>query len=298
MSFSYDLKKQICDIKVPECCRRAVCYGMMLFGHFLKYDKISVLTDNPFVQKNFEYLIKKCFAVTPTLSSSNGKRPMYKAEITDPEIISFIFLKLGITGDNFINEMLLKRDCCRDAFIRGAFLSCGQISDPSREYRLEFRVKNAQFADFLYEILSSRGVTPKRTKRSGADILYYKNSEHIEDLVTIMGAGNITLQIIDLKILKEVRNNINRKNNVDDLNSTKTIEASITQRSAIKYLIDSEKFDVLADDLKEIALLRMANPEASLTELSRLCSVSISKSGLNHRLKKIVEIADNFKNGK
>lgn len=298
MSFSYDFKKQICDIKMPECCRRAECYGMMLFGHFLKYDKISFQNSNPFVQKNFEYLIKKCFAVSPTLSVSNGKRPMYKAEITDKELISFIFLKLGITPDSFINEMLLKKDCCRDAFIRGAFLSCGLLSNPETEYRLEFRVKNSIFADFLCEILTDRGIPPKRTKRSGADILYYKKSEQIEDLITVMGAGNVTLQIIDLKILKEVRNNINRKNNVDDLNLSKTVEASITQRGAIKYLIDSGKFDVLSDDLKEIALLRMANPEASLSELSRLCSISISKSGLNHRLKKIVETAENFKNRK
>lgn len=298
MSFSYDFKKQLCDIKMPECCRRAECYGMMLFGHFFKYDKISVQSSNPYVQKNFEYLVKKCFAVNTSLSASNGKRPMYKAELCERDIISFVFLKLGITGDNFINKMLLKKDCCRDAFIRGAFLSCGLISDPETEYRLEFRVKSPIFADFLCEVLDYRGIPPKRTKRSGAEILYYKNSEQIEDLITVMGAGNITLQIIDLKILKEVRNNINRKNNIDDSNSTKTVEASIVQRGAIKYLIDNGKFDVLSDDLKEIALLRMANPEASLNELSRLCSVSITKSGLNHRLKKIVEIAENFKNRK
>ncbi len=298
MSFSYDFKKQLCDIKMPECCRRAECYGMMLFGHFLKYDKISVHSSNECVQKNFEYLLKKCFAVSPTLSASNGKRPMFKVEISDKEIIRFILLKLGITGDNFINEMILKKDCCRDAFIRGAFLSCGYISEPQTEYRLEFRVKNHDFADFLCEILTARGLPPKRINRSGSDILYYKRSEQIEDLITVMGAGNVTLQIIDLKILKEVRNNINRKNNVDDLNLSKTVEASILQRGAIKYLIDSGKFDVLSDDLKEIALLRMANPEASLNELSRLCSVSISKSGLNHRLGKIVETAKNFKNRK
>lgn len=298
MSFSYEFKKQICDIKMPECCRRAVCYGMMLFGHFFKYDKISILTDNEAIQKNFDYLIKKCFSVNCTLSSSSGKRPMFKAELSDREIISFIFLKLGITGDNFINEMLLKKDCCRDAFLRGAFLSCGQVADPEKEYRLEFRIKNSLFADFLQEILISRGIPPRRTTRAGNYILYYKNSEQIEDLVTVLGLGNITLQIIDHKIIKGVRNNINRKNNIDDSNSSKTIEASITQRTAIKYLIDNEKFDILSDDLKEIALLRMANPEASLTELSRLCSVSITKSGLNHRLKRIVETADNFKNRK
>ena len=155
MSFSYEFKKQICDIKMPDCCRRAACYGMMLFGHFLKYDKISILSDNEAVQKNFDYLIKRCFAVNCILSESNGKRPMFKAEILDREIISFIFLKLGITGDTFINEMLLKKDCCRDAFIRGAFLSCGQIADPEHEYRLEFRVKDAKAANLLEEIFMS-----------------------------------------------------------------------------------------------------------------------------------------------
>lgn len=298
MSFSFDLKTQLCAIKMPECCRFAECYGMMLFGHFFKTDKISLLSDNAAVQKNFEYLLHRCFSINCDLSESCGKRPMYKAEINDKKSIEFVLNKYGITADNPINEFIVKKDCCIDAFIRGAFLSCGQILNPERDYRAEFRVKNTLTADFLDEALSKRGIAPKRTIRGAAHILYYRKSEQIEDLITIMGAGMVTLKLIDVKILKEVRNNINRKNNVDDLNLSKTVEASITQRTAIKYLLDNGKFDILSEDLQEIALLRMANPEASLSELSRLCSVSITKSGLNHRLKRIVAFYEEFKNRK
>ncbi len=298
MSFSFDLKNQLCTIKMPECCRHAECYGIMLFGHFFKANKISVLSDNPAVQKNFEYLLHRCLAIRCASSQSNGKRPMYKSEIADAKSVAFVFEKYGITPENPVNEFLIKKDCCIDAFIRGAFLSSGQIQNPEREYRAEFRVKDIKTADFLYEVLSGRGIPPKRTVRGGAQILYYRSSEQIEDLITIMGAGAVTLQLMDVKILKEVRNNINRKNNIEDSNSTKTINASITQRTAIKYLIDNGKFNILSDDIKEIAMLRMANPEASLTELSRLCSISITKSGLNHKLERIVEIYEEFKNRK
>lgn len=294
MSFSYDLKTELCDIKSAACCKIAECYGMILFGHFFNTDKISVLSDNPSVQKNFTHLCKKCFSTECTLSSSSGKKPMYKAEITDKEIISQILEN----ADNTTLSGILRKDCCRDAFIRGAFLSCGHIMNPEKEYRAEFRIKNTKFSELIFELLTSRDITPSKTVRGGSQILYFKKSDRIEDLITVMGAGNITLHLMDIKIIKGVRGNINRKNNIDEANTSKMIEASINQRATIKHLIDNDKFDILGDELKEIALLRMANPDASLNELSRLCSVSISKSGINHRLKKITDIAESFKNRK
>ncbi len=294
MSFSYELKTELCGIKTAACCRLAECYGMMLFAHFFDNNKISILSDNPSVQKNFAYLIKKCFSADCDLSSSNGKKPMYKAEITAKHIVSEIFQSVTAS----LLQKILEKDCCRDAFIRGAFLSCGHIMNPEKEYRAEFRVKNKDYADLLEEILINRDIKPFKTLRNNSIIFYYRKSDRIEDLITVMGAGNITLHLMDLKIMKGVRNNINRKNNIEDANTSKMIEASISQRTAIKYLIDSDKFGVLSDDLKEIALLRMANPDASLNELSRLCSISISKSGINHRLKKIVITAENLKNRK
>ncbi len=294
MSFSYELKTELCNIKTAACCRMAECYGMMLFAHFFDNRKISVLSDNPSVQKNFAYLLKKCFSAECNFTASDGKKPMYKAEVSDPNIVTEIFQ----SANSSLFEKILEKDCCRDAFIRGAFLSCGHIMNPEKEYRAEFRVKSQNYADLLEEILNNRDIKPFKTLRGNSIIFYYRKSDRIEDLITVMGAGNITLHLMDLKIIKGVRNNINRKNNIDEANTSKMIEASISQRAAIKYLIDSDKFSVLSDDLKEIALLRMANPDASLNELSRLCSISISKSGINHRLKKIVDTAENLKNRK
>ena len=130
--------------------------------------------------------------------------------------------------------------------------------------------------------------------RSSKNVIYFKKSETIEDLITIMGAGNITLELMDLKIIKEVRNNINRRNNAEVANTAKMVEASIKQRNAISFLIKQEKFDILPPELQEIALLRMANKEATLGELCRLSSFPLTRSGLNHRLRRIIETAQKY----
>ena len=292
MSFSSELKTELCNLKVSECCRFAELCGMMMFGQSFSNSKISVLSDSQAVASNFAYLLKKTFGIRPNFESSNGKRPMYKAFVVEAEerkrIIEFF-------SNTFFVDTTLKKDCCRDSFIRGAFLVCGQIQNPEVEQRVEFRIKNTDNTDFLFDILKDRGILLNKSSRQGADLLYTKKSEVIEDLVTAMGASSVTLELIDVKMIRELRNNINRKNNAELSNTSRVIEASIQQRKAIKYLIDKQKFEILPDDLKEVALLRMANPEASLSDLCRLSSVSITRSGLNHRLKKIIDIVEEIK---
>lgn len=292
MSFSSELKVELSNLKLSECCRFAELCGMMMFGQSFSQNKISILSDTKEVASNFGYLLKKCFSIKAQYSSSEGKRPMYKAFVPSLEDRKTI---IDYFTNNFFADTTLKKDCCRDAFIRGAFLVCGQIQNPEVEHRAEFRIKNTENTEYLYNILIERGIILNKSTRQGADLLYTKKSETTQDLVTAMGAFATTLELIDVKMIKELRNDINRRNNAELSNTSRVIEASIIQRNAIKYLIDNEKFEILPDDLKEIALLRMANPEASLTELSRLSSVSITRSGLNHRLKKIIDIVEELK---
>lgn len=294
MSFSATLKNELCNLRTSDCCRRAECYGLMLFGQSFSYDKISLLTDNEAVAQNFSFLLKRCFGVPAVITSSCGKKPMHKVTVgasADREKI----INTVCNGET-INQSIISRDCCRDAFIRGAYLACGQMQNPEKGLRAEFCVKNTLLTDAFTEVLLTRGLTPNRTKRGQRDILYFKKSDSVEDLMTVMGVAGITLDLIEVKILKEVRNNINRRNNVDMANLSKTTDASVKQRSAIKYLIEKGKFDILPPELQEIALLRTANPEATLSELCRLCSISLTRSGMNHRLQRIMDIAEEYKN--
>lgn len=291
MSFSKKLKNELCSKKTPPCCRKSELYGMLLFARSFSRDKISLLTDNECVAQNFSFLLKKNFGVI----TKNSISTMYKAEITDKTDIQKIFDDLNITQDNLINEDIIKKDCCVISFIRGAFLSGGNITDPEKEYRAEFRIRNTEIACFLYRLLYELNLEPKLTRRNDSDVVYLKKSENIEDLVTVLGASSMTLKLIDVKILKGVRNNINRKNNLEDANTSKTIDASIRQRNAVKLLIEKDKFNILPPELQEVALLRNANPEATLGELCKLSSVSLTRSGLNHRLNRIIEIAEKYK---
>lgn len=292
MSFSSTLKTELCSLKSPECCRTAELYGMLIFGQSFKAEKISILSDTPAVISNFNYLIRKKFGFLCKSVNSEGKRPMYRSFLEKAKEREAV---LDDFNKSFTPDSFFKKDCCRDAFLRGAFLVCGQIQDPEKEHRAEFRIKATKYTDIIESLLNERGIEFNKGYRQNSDIIYIKKSDSIEDLVTAMGASSLTLNLIDIKMIKELRNNINRKNNAEIFNTSKIIEASIEQRNAIKYLIENEKFEILSDELKEIALLRMANPEASLTELSRLASESITRSGLNHRLQKIMEIVKELK---
>ncbi len=292
MSFSKKLKIELSSIKMSECCRIAECYGIMLFGQSFCDKKISILTDSEAVAQNFIYLLKKCFNINESISSSNGKRPMYKVKITDKTDILKIIPNTDIS--EFLYKKILIKDCCRNAFIRGMFLSCGQCQNPEKSTRIDMKIKNHELLPIVLGLLNDADIEPNLTVRDDKDILYIKNSETVEDFITVMGAGNITLELMDLKIIKDVRNNINRKNNAGIANTSKTIEASVYQRGAIKFLITNEKFQILSPALQEIALLRTSNPEAPLSELCKLSSFPLTRSGLNHRIKKIVETAEKY----
>ena len=198
-------------------------------------------------------------------------------------------IDFGIS-DTVIDRSLFLRECCPQSFIRGAFLACGGINDPEKEYRAEFSVKNEALAKDLLSLLAEYDIILKKTQRSTATVLYTKDSGMIEDLLTVMGDTTRTLDIMDTKIMKSVKNNINRQRNCDNANITKTVEASIKQRTAIEYLENADRLLSLPEELLEAAMLRKENPDLTLKELCKVSKAPITVSGLNHRLKRIIEI--------
>ena len=291
MSFCKEVKNELLAIRPSNCCKPSLVYGFMLFGRSFSIKKISLQTNNENVAKGYSDLIYSVYKIRPEISVGGSKIKTYKAEVkSEAERLKILaFADYGIE-ENLINRDLFLRECCAHSFIRGAFLACGNINNPEKEYRAEFNIKDEKAADELLNLLNENGITMRKVLRKYGVLLYTKESNTIEDLLTLMGAGKQTLNLIDTKIMKSVKNNINRARNCDNANISKTVEASIKQRTAIEYLEKTDRLLSLPAELLEAALLRKNNPNATLKELCRLSDKSLTVSGLNHRLAKIIEI--------
>ncbi len=215
-----------------------------------------------------------------------------------------------------LEDIAQKRDCCREniengkrlgtlsencdkdcgCFLRGVFLKCGHVSAPGRNFMLDFTLPNDETADHIAETLDSAGLTPKRTVRKGKPVLYYKASESIEDVLAFIGATKAALDIINTKVMSDVRNTANRLCNAETANLDRTAKAAAEQCEAIKVIQSHGAMHNLSPELRECAELRIANPDMSLTELREQLREPVSKSGLNHRFKKLIEIAEMLNN--
>lgn len=291
MSFCSDVKNELINIRPSACCKPSYIYGFMLFGRSFGIKKISLQTGNENVAREYADIIKHTYKAQVDITVGGTVRPTYKAEVkSESDRLKILALiDFGIS-ETVIDRSLFLRDCCAPSFIRGAFLACGNINDPQKEYRIEFSVKNEALADDFNSILAELGITLKKTVRGKATVLYTKDSTTIEDLLTLMGDTSRTLDVIDTKIMKSVKNNINRARNCDNANISKMVEASIRQRTAIEYLEKNDRLYSLPSELLEVALLRRDNPEATLKELCKISPTPISQSGINHRLKRLIEI--------
>ena len=291
MSFCSEVKYELLNVRPSACCRGSYAYGFMLFARFFSIKKIGLQTANESVAKAYCDTLKSLFKVSPKLSCGGSVRPTYKADVSSEadRLKILAYFDFGM-NESKIDHTLFNRECCLQSFVRGAFLACGNINDPEKEYRAEFNVKNLSLAEELKSLLSEQGIEMKIVSRGKGAQLYVKESTVVEDLLTFIGAGKKTLDIIDTKILKGVKNNINRARNCDNANISKTVEASIKQRTAIEFLEKSDRLYSLPQELLSAALLRKNNPDATLKELCKASEEPLTVSGLNHRLKRIVEI--------
>ncbi len=296
MSFCIKVKNDLIAIRPSGCCKPSLVYGFMLFGRSFSIKKIALQTANENVARAYCDLIYSVYKVNTQISVGGSKIPTYKAQVpSEADRLKILAsIDFGI-NESLIDRSFFLRDCCLASFIRGAFLACGNINDPEKEYRAEFNVKNEKLADELLELLSQNDISMRKVSRSSGFTLYTKDSAVIEDLLTFMGAGRRALQIIDTKVEKSVKNNINRARNCDDANISKTVEASIKQRRAIEFLERTDRLYSLPAELLTAALLRKENPNATLKELCANSQELLTVSGLNHRLNKIIKIYEKNK---
>ena len=296
MSFCAQVKNELLNIRLPGCCESAFVYGFMLFGRSFSIRRICLQTGSEAVARGYCDAVYSVYKIKPVITRGGSVRPTFVAQVeSEADRLKILAsMDFGI-GQTAVDRSVFYRDCCIAAFIRGAFLACGNINDPQKEYRAEFNVKKEKLGAELKEILKEQGIEMRMTARPSGVQLYTKESSTIEDLLTFMGASKQTLDIMDTKIMKSVKNNINRARNCDSANISKTVEASIKQRKAIDFLEKTHRLYSLPEELIAAAQLRKDNPEATLKELCRLSAAPLTVSGINHRLKKIMEIYEENK---
>lgn len=198
-------------------------------------------------------------------------------------------------GAGIVDENLLKRLCCKRAYIRGAFLSGGSISDPKKSYHFEIVCRTAQQAGQLQGVINSFDMDAKIVERKKHFVVYLKEGEQIVDMLNIMEAPISLMNLENVRILKEMRNSVNRKVNCETANISKTVNAAVKQLDDILYIKEKAGLESLAPNLQEAAFLRLEHPEAPLKELGTYFSPPVGKSGVNHRLRRISEIADKLR---
>ena len=294
MTFSQKVKAELCALPLEQpCCQMAECYGAMLFANVFRADELRFITGSETVALRITALLRACFGLTLT-PEKRREKGRFVLKTQDTTALFHIFNALGHDPDAAgiqLSRTVLEKSCCRAAFLRGAFLTGGSVADPEKRYHMEFstpyRGLSAAFAAFLEDM----ELVPRVTMRAGQYLVYFKRSETIEDLLVTVGAQKSALEIMQSKVVKEVRNNVNRYVNCETANITKTIEAAQTQVQAIRRLADTGKLAALPEALRETAELRLANPEASLSALGRLLSPPVGRATLNYRLKKLVELS-------
>lgn len=299
MGFSAKVKAELCTVKTEKkCCRKAEAYGMVLFSRFYSKSAIAVQTENENTAKRYYSLLYAATGVSCDIAVPKQNSGLYTVSVKNRDIHKVLdfFSHTGAELVLRLNRANLEYDCCVYAFLRGAFLTCGTVTDPNSEYHLEFLIPRKKLATDFMTLLSECGLSPKLTERKGAAIVYFKESEAIEDIFTMMQATNSSLALMNIKILKDVRNRVNRRTNCETANIDRTMRAAEEQIKAIEKIEARGGIGSLPSELYEIAFLRKNNPYESLSELSKMMKTPLSRSGINHRLKKIIEYAESLKN--
>ena len=298
MSFSSDIKDELCRFQVKEnCCIHSECYGMWLFSKCFTKDRNAYTSENSGVTTRMAEFAAITAGVFPeiTFAVSRRKKPAYKLSIPNDHDRETLINSFGHSGKETnlrINRANFECDMCVSAFLRGAFLSCASATDPNKEYHLEFSSQYRKLSVDLMSLISeidSLELSPSITNRKGKFIVYLKDSGQMEDFLTYIGAPGASMQLMQVKMYKEAKNDINRKANFETANMDKTYNASARQIASIAFLNDTKGLDFLPKALEDLARFRLNNPEMSLREISE--QFGLTKSGVNHRMNKILQTA-------
>ena len=313
MSFSSKVKEELSkDCNNPRhCCIAETAAIISMCGKVIFDEKdrvrIEIHTENVTVARKYFTLLKKTYNINMDISirhsSSLNKSRSYILSVNDDETARKILMTcrlmkpFGVIEEDFSisDSLIIQRECCKRAFIRGAFLASGSVSDPVKTYHFEIVCLSEAKAKQLQMIMETFNINARVIKRRKYFVVYVKDSSQVVDLLNIMGAYNALMDMENVRIVKDMRNNVNRKVNCETANINKTVSAAVKQIEDIRFIQMSSAFDELPESLQEMAELRVRYPEATLAELGQLLDTPVGKSGVNHRLKKISLFADELR---
>ena len=296
MSFSFDTKNELCRLPVQRlCCARAEAYGILLYCNTFNSTEVRIITENRNFAARLPKLFHRAFNLRFDRQPEEGAPGKLVFQITEREKLDSIINLLGYEPKQnlalHINFGILEDECCRSAFLRGVFFAGGSITDPLKRYHLELTTSHLQVSRELEVLLRESGYPPKSIGRNGSFITYFKQSDQIEDFLTLIGAPVAAMNIMSAKLEKDLRNSVNRRLNCDSANLDKAVSAAQEQLEAIRKLEVAEKLEQLPKKLQETAALRKLRPELTLSELAEEFDPPLTKSCLNHRLRKLTELA-------
>ena len=296
MSFSSNVKAELCkDSLSKKSCAVAEGYGVLLYCNTFSSTEIRIITESRDFAARLPRLFKKAFGITFDQEPAAHDRGKLQFAISSEDKISRIFetlqmdLKASLTLH--VNFGMLEEEAECMAYLRGAFLAGGSVTDPAKRYHLEMTTSHYKVSRETCALLIECGFSPKELSRGGNNILYFKQSDYIEDFLTAIGAQVSAMGVMEAKVEKDLRNGVNRCVNCETANLTKVVDASMGQMAAIRALEEAGELDKLPGKLRETALLRRENPEATLQELAAMLNPPITKSAINHRMRKLLELA-------
>ena len=301
VSFSGSAKAEICkSVPVRKCCALAECFGLLLFCNTFTDESVKIVTESREFGQFLPKLFKKAFNVSFDIFPSMEAPGKLVFQIVDEEKIDAIMETFGFDSSEtlalHVNLPVLEDECCKTAFLRGAFLAGGSVTDPTKGYHIELATTHQSVARETYALMEEAlAFAPKRTERGGSAVLYLKQSEKISDFLTFLGCSVSAMAIMETRLEKEMSNKVNRRCNCDDANISKVVEAAQEQLTAIRTLRDMGMFENLPEKLKQAALARENNPESALAELASQMEPPISKPAMNHRLQRLVQMAQEVK---
>ena len=313
MSFSSEVKEELSEqIASGRHCRLAETAAILsLCGKIVITENdrycVKIQTENLAVARKYFTLLRKTFNIRAEVSVRKSREVRFYSVIVskDPEARRLLGETCLLDEDGNVSECmspmhhrLLRQNCCRRAFIRGAFLAVGSVSDPKKSYHFEIVCTAQEKARHLQELLASYDVDAKVVLRKRHYVVYIKEGSQIVELLGLMGAHISLMQLENVRIVKEMRNSVNRKVNCETANLNKTVSAAVRQAEDIRYIQEKIGLDKLPMDLEETARLRLEHTEASLKELGDMLFPKVGKSGVNHRLRKLSQIADDLREGK
>ena len=289
MSFASDVRAEVCQIEITDvCCARAELVGMICYGASIKNNEIKLRTENAIVAQRFYDLINFLYNIKINVDVTGAG--VYYATVTGAEVLKLLRDMKLVGIPLHIDREIVRNECCKSAILRGIFLGGGSMVDPVKGYHVELVSNHFSIEKDLRKVFEHFELYPKMINRNGNFVFYIKESQQIENLLASIGAYGKMMEFVNVVIERDVRNSVNRRTNFEAANATKVFQTAIRQQNAIKKVVLEHGWQSISPELADVAKLRMDNLDMSLAEMAE--KLGISKSGVNHRMRKLLQLAE------